>query len=255
MDKRMGIWKALLFVVAVLGSLCSVPAVWAQIQGSVFVDCGSTASYVDSITNISWVPDAPKYITTGVNGYVPRSQSFYPSFSEFKTVRYFPDTRAKNCYSFPVMSNSTYLVRGTFFYGYYDNGSALPSFLMAIDGTIVANVTFDNAAIFLYHEFTVASVSNVTFLCLLRDSSNSVPFISAISFSLLPADFFDSPVFGFLYGTPRQYFETKYRLNFGGDGLVRYVIISAKLCSFQRGRLALHVEIKLQFPESGLNYY
>jgi hypothetical protein len=33
MDKRMGIWKALLFVVAVLGSLCSVPAVWAQIQG------------------------------------------------------------------------------------------------------------------------------------------------------------------------------------------------------------------------------
>jgi hypothetical protein len=117
---------------------------------------------------------------------------------------------------------------------------------MVIDGTIVANVTFDNAAIFVYYEFMAASVSNVTFLCLLRDSSNSVPFISAISFSFLPVGFFYSTVSDFLYGTQRKYFETKYRLNFGGDGLVRCVIISAKLCPFQRGRLALYVEIKLQ---------
>ncbi|KAH8936754.1 hypothetical protein BDL97_17G101000 [Sphagnum fallax] len=223
MDKRMGVWKALLFIVAaVLGSLCSVPAVWAQIQGSVFVDCGSMASYVDSITNISWVPDAPYYITTGVNGNVSSARSIYPNFSEFTTVRYFPDTRAKNCYSFLVMPDSTYLIRGTFFYGYYDNGTKLPSFQMAIDGTIVANVTFDNATVFVYHEFMVASVSHVTFLCLLRDSSNSVPFISAISFSFLPAEFFHSDVSDSLYGTQRNYFETKYTLNFGGDGLVRY---------------------------------
>ncbi|KAH8970054.1 hypothetical protein BDL97_02G066900 [Sphagnum fallax] len=191
MDKPERIWKAMLtLLIAVLEALVctlsSAPGVWAQIQGSVFVDCGSIASYVDSITNISWVPDAPEYITTGINGYVPSAPSIYPNFSEFTTVRYFPDTRAKNCYSFPVIPNSTYLIRGTFFYGNYDNGTTLPSFQMAIDGTIVANVTFDNAAIFVYHEFMVASVSN------------------------------------FLYGTPRNYFETKYRLNFGGDGLVRY---------------------------------
>ncbi|CAK9213890.1 unnamed protein product [Sphagnum troendelagicum] len=227
MDKPKRIWKAMLtLLIAVLGALVctlsSAPGVWAQIQGSVFVDCGSMASYVDGITNISWVPDAPQYITTGVNGYVPSAPSIYPNFSEFTTVRYFPDTRAKNCYSFPVMPNSTYLIRGTFFHGNYDNGATLPSFQMAIDGTIVAKVTFDNAAIFVYHEFMVASVSNVTFLCLLRDSSNSVPFISAISFSFLPADFFDSSVYAFLYGTRSIYFETKYRLNFGGDGLVRH---------------------------------
>ncbi|CAK9266719.1 unnamed protein product [Sphagnum jensenii] len=230
MDKPKRIWKAMLtLLIAVMAALVctlsSAPGVWAQIQGSVFVDCGSMASYVDSITNISWVPDAPEYITTGVNGYVPSAPSIYPNFSEFTTVRYFPDTRVKNCYSFPVMPKSTYLIRGTFFYGNYDNGTTLPSFQMAIDGTIVANVTFDNAAIFVYHEFIVASVSNVTFLCLLRDSSNSVPFISAISFSFLPADFFSnsygSPT-QFLYGTPRNYLETKYMLNFGGDGLVRY---------------------------------
>jgi len=148
------------------------------------------------------------------------------------TVRYFPDTRAKNCYSFPVMSNSTYLIRGTFFYGNYDKGTTLPSFQMVIDGTIVANVTFDNAAIFVYREFMVASVSNVTFLCLLRDSSNSVPFTSAISFSFLPADFFESTVYGFLFGTQKIYFQTKYRLNFGGDGLVRYVIIFSQTMFF-----------------------
>ncbi|CAK9870231.1 unnamed protein product [Sphagnum jensenii] len=207
---------------ALVCTLSSAPGVWAQIQGSVFVDCGSMASYNDSITNISWVPDAPEYITTGVNGSVPSAPSIYPNFSEFTTVRYFPDTRAKNCYGFPVMPNSTYLVRGTFFYGNYDGRTTLPSFQMAIDGTIVANVTFDDAAIFVYHEFVVASVSNVTFLCLLRDSSNSVPFISAISFSSLPADFFNSTVYGFLFGTQRIYFETKYRLNFDGDGLVRH---------------------------------
>jgi hypothetical protein len=131
------------------------------------------------------------------------------------------------------MPNSTYLIRGTFFYGYYDNGTTLPSFQMAIDRTIVANVTFDNAAIFVYHEFMVASISNVTFLCLLRDSSNSVPFISAISFSFLPAGFFYSTVSDFLYGTQREFFETKYRLNFGGDGLVRYVIIFSQTMFFR----------------------
>ncbi|KAH9530805.1 hypothetical protein CY35_19G003400 [Sphagnum magellanicum] len=226
MDKPKRIWKAMLTLIAVLEALVctlfSAQGEWAQIQGSVFVDCGSVASYVDSITNISWVPDAPEYITTGVNGNVPSATSIYANFSEFTTVRYFPDTGAKNCYSFPVLPNSTYLIRGTFFYGNYDNGTTLPSFQMAIDGTIVANVTFDNAAIFVYHEFIVASVSNATFLCLLRDSSNSVPFISAISFSFLPAGFFYSTVSGFLYGTPGKYFETKYRLNFGGDGLVRH---------------------------------
>jgi len=173
--------------------------------------------------------------------------SIYPNFSEFTTVIYFPDTHAKNCYNFLVMPNSTYMIKGSFFYGYYDNGTTLPSFQMAIDGTIVANVTIDDATKFVYYEFMVVAVSKVTFLCLLRDSSNSVPFGSAISFSFLSDNFFYSAVVDFLYCTQAKYFETRYMLNFGGDVLVRYVIISTswKLCSFQRGWLALHIEIKL----------
>jgi hypothetical protein len=132
----------------------------------------------------------------------------------------------------PVMPNSTYLIRRIFFYGNYDNGTTLPGFQMAIEGTIVANVTFDAVAIFVYYDLMVASVSNVIFLCLLRDSSDSVLFISTISFSFLLADFFDSNVYGFLYGTQRIYFEKKYMLNFGGDRLVKYVIIFSQTMFF-----------------------
>jgi hypothetical protein len=92
---------------------------------------------------------------------------------------------------------------------------------MGIDGTIVADVTFSDTATFVYYEFSYVSELNfdTTFLCLLRDSSNSVPFISSISFSPLPNDFF--------YASPSllyqgQYVETKYRLNFGGNRLIRY---------------------------------
>ncbi|CAK9863549.1 unnamed protein product [Sphagnum jensenii] len=224
MDKQMGVWTVKLLLIAVLKALvCSlyiVPGV-SGTQRSIFVDCGSNASYVDKVTNVSWVPDA-HYITAGENRYVPSAQTNYPNFSEFTTVRYFPDSTAKNCYSLPASTNQTYLIRRTFFYGFYDNATTTPSFQMGIDGTIVANVTFNDAATFVYYEFSYVSQlnTNQTFLCLLRDSSNSVPFISAISFSPLPNDFF-------YYASPSQlyeghYVQTKYRLNFGGNRFVRY---------------------------------
>ncbi|CAM6065270.1 unnamed protein product [Sphagnum tenellum] len=224
MDKQMGVWTVKLLLIAVLKALlCSlyiVPGV-SGAQGSIFVDCGSNARYTDKVTNISWVPDA-QYITTGVNAYVPSAQTNYPNFSEFTTVRYFPDSSAKNCYSFPAISNQTYLMRGTFFYGSYDNSTTPPSFQMGIDGTIVADVTFNDNVTFVYYEFTYVSLLNnkATFLCLLRDSSNSIPFISAISFSQVPENYY-------LYLLPSlqnlgYYVQTKYRLNFGGNRFVRY---------------------------------
>jgi len=93
---------------------------------------------------------------------------------------------------------------------------------MSIDGTIVANVIFNDAATFVYYESSYVSQlnTNQTFLCLLRDSSNSVPFISAISFSPLPNDFFYDASPSQLY--EGHYVQTKYRLNFGGNRFVRY---------------------------------
>jgi hypothetical protein len=112
------------------------------------------------------------------------------------------------------------MIKGTFFYGSYDNATTLPSFQMGIDGNIVANVTFQDANTFVYYEFSYQSqpTNNVTFLCLLRDSSNSVPFISAISLSELPSNYYEYTDY-----SPTYFSETKYRWNFGGNGIIRYV--------------------------------
>jgi hypothetical protein len=152
------------------------------LAGSFFVDCGSTASYVDNITGITWMPDE-QFINenSGVNDNAPNASQYYPDFSEFTTLRCFPDPRPKNCYSFPVTPNATYQIRGTFFYGYYDYGTTLPSFQMAVDGTIVGSDFINYPYVFAYREVTYVAQTNLTYLCLSRDSTNSVPFISAIS--------------------------------------------------------------------------
>jgi hypothetical protein len=95
---------------------------------------------------------------------------------------------------------------------------------MGIDGNIVANVSFNDANTFVYYEFSYPSQphNNVTFLCLLRDSSNSVPFISAISFSPLSNSYFDLGDYSYS-SLSYNVFETKYRLNFGGNGIIRCV--------------------------------
>jgi hypothetical protein len=206
------------------------------------INCGSSDSYVDGITNITWVPDA-KYITTGVNAQVPDAHASYPEFSEFTTLRYFPDSRKKNCYSLPVTPNNTYLIRATFFYGSYDQNInattttlGLPNFQIAIDETLVSNVTFDNADTFIYREFSVASQSFVIYLCLVRDDSSSQssnPFVSSISLHPLPS--YPAFVVADLVQDQRQYYQTKYRLSFGGEStdLIRYVgLVPARLiCS------------------------
>jgi hypothetical protein len=65
---------------------------------------------------------------SGVNANVSSSSQYYPDFSELTTLRHFPDSRAKNCYSFPLTPNATYQIRGTFFYGNYDNQTTVPTF-------------------------------------------------------------------------------------------------------------------------------
>jgi hypothetical protein len=185
MDKCTRVSTAWLLI-AVLGMMCnfSVREVLSAKNppGSFFVDCGSTASYVDKITGITWMPD-DQFINenSGVNAKASSASQYFPDFSEFTTFRYFPDSRAKNCYSFPVTLNTTYQIRGTFFYDYYDNQTTLPSFQMAVDGTIVGSDFIDLPYALAYQEVTYVAQTNLTYLCLSRDFTNSVPFISAIS--------------------------------------------------------------------------
>lgn len=191
--------------------------------GSIFVDCGSTVTYVDNITGIPWMPDDKFFdkdarVNVGVNADVPHATQYYPHFSELTTVRYFRDHRIKNCYKFPVIANTTYQLRGTFFYGYYDNQSMVPSFEMAVDGTIVASNFITEANVMAYQQVTYVAQTNFTFLCLSRDATNTNPFISAISLVNVSAtpDVVDN-----IY--ERYYYLTQFRWNFGGNAIIRYV--------------------------------
>jgi len=184
------------------------------------VNCGSTASYVDNVTGITWMPDY-QFIdkNSGVNTNVSSASQYYSDFSEFTTLRYFNDSRAKNCYSFPVTPNETYQIRGTFFYGNYDNQTMVPSFQMGVDGTIVASNIISELYVIAYQEITYVPQRNVTFLCLSRDVTNSVPFISAISLvNVTGASAFEDNVY------MGYYYVTQFRWNFGGNGIIRYVI-------------------------------
>jgi hypothetical protein len=205
--------------------------------GSFFVNCGSTVSYVDKVTGLTWMPD-DQFIdkNSGVNTNVSSASQYYSDFSEFTTLRYFPDSRAKNCYSFPVTPNETYQIRGTFFYGNYDNQITVPSFQMGVDGTIVASNIISDLYVIAYQEITYVPQRNVTFLCLSRDLTNSVPFISAISLVNVtaPAPFEDNLYMGY-------YYVTQFRWNFGGNGIIRYVISQNNARSIEVNGHCCHV--------------
>ena len=191
------------------------------------------AAYNDSVTRLQWVPD-DGYITTGVNvGYVvPASQ--VPAFPEFTTLRFFNGSHPKDCYSLPVTPNAKYLLRTSFYYGNYDNAATAPTFHMAIDATVVANIStasgnlngpYDSS----YEEFTIKAQSNVTYLCLLRDSTNTTPFISAIA--LRPVVSYNRVWDDIL--AANRYLSHLARLNLGAltDEVIRYVLTILYFCT------------------------
>ena len=204
--------------------------------GFLYIDCGSTATYNDSVTGIQWVPD-DGYITTGMNvgSVVPASQ--VPTFPELTTLRFFNGSHPKDCYSLPVTKNSTYLLRASFLYGSYDNATTAPTFHMAIDATVVANISTaiedlngPAAGKSSYQEFTIQPQSNVTYLCLLRDSTNTNPFISAIA--LRPLVLYNYKWDVIL--AANRYLSHLARLNLGAltDEVIRYVCPILYFCTF-----------------------
>ncbi|KAH9541960.1 hypothetical protein CY35_14G090600 [Sphagnum magellanicum] len=226
MDKFLGFSMASLLI-TILGVLCNLSVLAAispnpQVPGSLFINCGSNVSYVDSVTQIPWVPD-DQYITTGVKGFVQKGSDFAQQYSEMETLRYFPKSaHLKDCYNLPVMPNNTYQVRATFYYGDYDNGSEylLPDFELAIDATIVASNFITDFAQFQYAEYWVLTQTNVMSLCLSRvPSSNTNPFINAISLVPIYPNI-NSTAYEYLYGG--YYYHTQFRWNFGASGILRY---------------------------------
>jgi hypothetical protein len=83
---------------------------------------------------------------------------------------------------------------------------------MAVDGTIVGSDFIIEAPVFAYQEVTYVAQTNLTYLCLSRDLTNSVPFISAISLVNITDPFPGS-----------SYYMTQFKWNFnGGNKIIRY---------------------------------
>jgi hypothetical protein len=137
-----------------------------------------------------------------------------------------------------VTPNETYQIRGTFFYGNYDNQTTVPSFQMAVEGTIVASIISD-LYFMAYQEITYVPQRNETFLCLSRDLTNSVPFISAISLVNITGNFTVADSLDGLYNG--YYYVTQFRWNFGGNEIIRYVISQNYVRSIQVNGRCCHV--------------
>lgn len=181
------------------------------------INCGASVDIDDPNTNLIWYGD-DNYITTGAtSSNVP---TWY-GFPQLDTLRYFNDTRfPKYCYQIPVKSNFTYMLRAEFYYGVYDNANSLPTFQMAIDGLVVANVTNTKDTGY-YYELTYQSQGNTTYLCLLRDQTKTNPFISTISLRRVkpyPKMYTSHLSKGFMA-------VTRYRYSFGSSNTPRYVCI------------------------------
>jgi hypothetical protein len=139
-----------------------------------------------------------------------------------------------------VTPNETYQIRGTFFYGSYDNQTTVPSFEMGVDGTIVASNIISELYVIAYQEITYVPQRNETFLCLSRDLTNSVPFISAISLVNITGNVTAVSAFeDYVY--MGYYYVTQFRWNFGGNGIIRYVISQNYVLSIQVNGRCCHV--------------
>lgn len=127
-----------------------------------------------------------------------------------QTLRYFPGTQGKYCYTIgPVNESSRYLVRATFLYGNYDGANAYPTFSISVGASPWASVTINNATFPAFNEFLAVATSSKSFVvCLLRGSTGS-PFISTLELRPLTGAMYANPLAGSSFLTYVS------RINFG----------------------------------------
>ena len=99
--------------------------------------------------------------------------------------------------------------------------------MLAIDTDVISNLTFTSPQVAQYVEVTMNAVNDTIYLCLVRDQSMSIPFVSAITVRPIDATL---ATYWYTYFTdPSELaagykFRTRDRLNFGvgPSTIVRY---------------------------------
>ncbi|GLJ07608.1 hypothetical protein SUGI_0070710 [Cryptomeria japonica] len=151
-------------------------------EGFLSLQCGANENQTDAY-NISWIPDDP-YITTGNKSTV----TFPSGNSTVKTsLRFFPNSGDRICYSMSAQNSRPILVRSTFIYKNYDGFKNPPSFKVFLGRTKPTQVNLSVSDPWV-EEFITAENGDTLSLCLIATEGGGAPLISSLEFRPLPAN-------------------------------------------------------------------
>ncbi|KAK8650781.1 hypothetical protein V6N13_140407 [Hibiscus sabdariffa] len=178
--------------------------------------CGGASTYVDS-SKITWVSD-DAFINTGNVTTIDYVEDSGTSSSSVP-LRFFPESKRRNCYKLPVENiSSVVLVRAQFMYKNYDGRWKPPAFLVSLGTAITSTVNLTNKDPWI-EEF-IWPVSKVTLLfCLHAIPEGGSPVISSLEVRPLPQGAYQSGMEDF----PDKSLRKRFRINSGyTNGSLRY---------------------------------
>ncbi|XP_047310350.1 probable LRR receptor-like protein kinase At1g51890 [Impatiens glandulifera] len=153
-----------------------------SLTGFISLDCGRSNGYTDRDTGLRYNSDN-NFIDTGVSHIIAPEHQSNSLYQQFMYVRNFPKG-TRNCYTLKVPaqangSRTTFLIRGRFMYGNYDNNHSLPSFDLHIGVDIWDTVLIYNESVPIRKEIIYVPNSDFIQVCLINTNSG-IPFISAL---------------------------------------------------------------------------
>ncbi|GLJ22276.1 hypothetical protein SUGI_0419190 [Cryptomeria japonica] len=165
-------------------SLLMVAAIFASPvssqPGFISLDCGGTENYTDD-AGIQWMPD-DAYINSGEKVNLSGAAVGVEPSRQLTSLRRFPERR-KSCYQLmPMQIGTKYLLRGTFFYGNYDNLNSPPQFDLLLDADVWYSFSFsDPNELVVQKEIILMAKFDPTNVCLARNNlSIGTPIISSL---------------------------------------------------------------------------
>ncbi|XP_016746090.1 probable LRR receptor-like serine/threonine-protein kinase At5g48740 isoform X1 [Gossypium hirsutum] len=186
-------------------------------DGFLSLSCGGAKSYVDS-SKIKWVSD-DTFITTGNTTTVEYAEG--TSSSSSIALRFFPESRGRNCYKLPVENmSSIVLVRAQFVYKNYDGLEKPPAFSVSLGRAVVSTVNLTHKDPWIDEFLWPVSKDTLSF-CLQAIPDGGAPVISSLEVRPLPRAAYQSG----MEDIPNKSLRKSYRINSGyTNGSLRYPV-------------------------------
>ncbi|MBA0790998.1 hypothetical protein Gohar_015606 [Gossypium harknessii] len=186
-------------------------------DGFLSLSCGGAKSYVDS-SKIKWVSD-DTFITTGNTTTVEYAEG--TSSSSSIALRFFPESRGRNCYKLPVENmSSIVLVRAQFVYKNYDGLEKPPAFSVSLGRAVVSTVNLTHKDPWIDEFLWPVSKDTLSF-CLQAIPDGGAPVISSLEVRPLPRGAYQSG----MEDIPNKSLRKSYRINSGyTNGSLRYPV-------------------------------